>query len=283
MSCMNHGRQDFQAMLTIRSVAMLLAVSASCAVIGASGADGRVVALDATELTAAFKERRTVVLIPGKVYRVVPPLIVNGVLDCRGATIAAASPGRVGADDPKSSLLVAVNSTVMNGTLDCRGLVNSGIYSRGELRALDLRIVDYRRKGIHAVHGPDNRPVDTIIVDDLVAQSRKLDSDRTGPAFQYDSSKPLLMGILNRIRLGPHKSVSKPLTVFKVAHVERLFADRIDAGGARIVFGENVGTAWIRVKNLYHAKGGGGLAHHPDPRWSGSPLPRKLTLELWDE
>ncbi|MFQ5506310.1 MAG: hypothetical protein ACE5F1_16195 [Planctomycetota bacterium] len=230
------------------------------------------------ELQRAFRLRRTVVLQAGRTYSVTPPLIVRGVLLCQGATIEAASAGTRGPDDPTSTLLECDDSVLIDGTLDCRGLVNSGVFSRGRLRAIGLTIVDYRRKGLHCVHGKDGKSVDSILVDGLTVRSRKLDPKRTGPAFQYDSSQPCRSVILRGLAAGAHNDIGKPPSVFKVAHVQRLYADEIDAGGRKIVFGENVGEAFIQVKNLYYGKGGRGIDYHPDPSWKGPPRPARLTL-----
>lgn len=232
----------------------------------------------ADELQKAFHKRRTVVLQPGKRYSIKPPLIVNGILVCQGATIEAASDSSQKAGDPTSALIESSDSVIINGTLDCKGLVNSGVFSRGKLKVIGLTIVDYRRKGLHCVHGKDGKPVDSITIDGLSVRSRKLDPSRTGPAFQYDSSKPCKLVILNDVTVAAHNDIGKPTTVFKVAHVQRLFADNIDAGGSKIVFGENVGEAFIRVKNLHYEKGGRGIDYHPDPSWTGPSRPRRLTI-----
>jgi hypothetical protein len=243
-----------------------------------AGPEYAVVAANADELQRVFRRRGTVVLVPGKTYAIQPPLVVDGVLDCRGATIAARSAGERGADDPTSTLIECSESTILDGTLDCRGLVNSGVFSRGRLRLLDVTVVDYRRKGVHCVHGRDKRPVDAIVVDGLSARSQKLDPRRGGAAFQYDSSKPCKLVFLNRVVVGPHGETPRPTCVFKVAHVERLYAHDIDAGGSKIVFGENVGEATIHVRNLHWEKGGRGIDYHPDPSWTGRRRPRRLTV-----
>ena len=266
-----------------RARSLALSVFVACHVAAATidvfAAEPNVVVVSSSEqLQLAFAQRGTVVLQPGAVYTITPPLIVNGVLDCRGAKIEAASAGTRAVTDPTSTLIECLDSTILNGSLDCRGLVNSGVFSRGKLRLLDVSITDYRRKGVHCVHGQDNKPVESIIVDGLVARSQRLDPTRTGPAFQYDSSQPCKLVFLNNITAGPHGTTPRPTSVFKIANVERLYADRIDAGGSKIVFGEDVGEATVRVRNLYYEKGGRGIDFHPDPAWNGLKRPQKLTI-----